>query len=441
MTYVATLSHLRRINTPIEKTGKLVQPRKLHATQWGIVCPAETPEGASVGLVKNMALLTNVTVATPSEPVRQALAELGLVPSPEAVEGGRAPPGPPPQGHEGKPWEGVLGGSPPISVFVNGDPVGTHGDPPTLYAALKALKRSGAISVFTSIAWNVMGGELCICTEGGRFVRPLLVVAPADDAYGGGGGGGRRRPALLVPGPVMSKLLAEVRAGTAAWHDLVLAGAIEYIDADEANCTRIGFLGEGEGDIRYAPDGCELLEVSRSAMLGVVAGSIPFSDHNQVKSFLFPRGPLAVGLKAHCLGPRGKQKIDQNGGCAPRPRPGMPGSAWGYLGMPGSARGCSGMPGSARGCSGMPGSARGCSGMLGDARGCSGMLGDARGCPGVLGECSGSARGCSGMLGDAWGCSGMLGDAWGARLGFIQRRPTPMVRMALVATLLVSNTS
>ena len=41
MTYCATLSHLRRVNTPIEKSGKLVQPRRLHTTQWGIMCPAE----------------------------------------------------------------------------------------------------------------------------------------------------------------------------------------------------------------------------------------------------------------------------------------------------------------------------------------------------------------------------------------------------------------
>ncbi len=41
MTYPATISHLRRVNTPIEKSGKLVQPRKLHPTQWGIICPCE----------------------------------------------------------------------------------------------------------------------------------------------------------------------------------------------------------------------------------------------------------------------------------------------------------------------------------------------------------------------------------------------------------------
>jgi DNA-directed RNA polymerase II subunit RPB2 len=54
LTYLSGISHLRRISTPIEKTGKLIPPRKLHNTQWGFVCPAETPEGHSVGVVKNL---------------------------------------------------------------------------------------------------------------------------------------------------------------------------------------------------------------------------------------------------------------------------------------------------------------------------------------------------------------------------------------------------
>ena len=54
LTYIASLSHLRRINTPIDKSGKLIPPRKQHNTQWGKICPAETPEGGSVGVVKNL---------------------------------------------------------------------------------------------------------------------------------------------------------------------------------------------------------------------------------------------------------------------------------------------------------------------------------------------------------------------------------------------------
>ena len=61
LTYASTLSHLRRINTPIDKTGKLIEPRKLHNSTWGFLCPAETPEGQSVGVVKNLAYMASIT--------------------------------------------------------------------------------------------------------------------------------------------------------------------------------------------------------------------------------------------------------------------------------------------------------------------------------------------------------------------------------------------
>ena len=55
LTYSSCISHLRRISTTADVTGKLIPPRKLHATSWGYICPTETPEGQSVGLVKNLA--------------------------------------------------------------------------------------------------------------------------------------------------------------------------------------------------------------------------------------------------------------------------------------------------------------------------------------------------------------------------------------------------
>jgi len=69
MSYTSTVSHLRRIQTPVEKSGKLLAPRKLHGTSWGFMCPVETPEGHSVGIVKNMAMLTSVTQNIPSNTV------------------------------------------------------------------------------------------------------------------------------------------------------------------------------------------------------------------------------------------------------------------------------------------------------------------------------------------------------------------------------------
>jgi hypothetical protein len=49
LTFASTLSHLRRVNSPIGRDGKLAKPRQLHNTLWGMICPAETPEGAAVG--------------------------------------------------------------------------------------------------------------------------------------------------------------------------------------------------------------------------------------------------------------------------------------------------------------------------------------------------------------------------------------------------------
>ncbi len=62
LTFASTLSHLRRLNSPIDRTGKQARPRQLHNTHWGMVCPAETPEGHAIGLVKNLALMAYIAV-------------------------------------------------------------------------------------------------------------------------------------------------------------------------------------------------------------------------------------------------------------------------------------------------------------------------------------------------------------------------------------------
>jgi DNA-directed RNA polymerase II subunit RPB2 len=62
LTYASCLSHLRRVTNPTGRDGKMAKMRQLHNTHWGMICPAETPEGQAVGLVKNMSLMSHVTV-------------------------------------------------------------------------------------------------------------------------------------------------------------------------------------------------------------------------------------------------------------------------------------------------------------------------------------------------------------------------------------------
>lgn len=246
LTYSATISHLRRINTPIEKTGKLVQPRKLHATQWGIICPSETPEGVSVGLVKNLAVMSNITISSNSCYLRELLNGTNIIPyrksDPSFLDEGS--------------W-----------VFVNGDLIGVAPEPSKLIRLVRSWKRTGTINPQSGIFWNIIRNEIWISTDGGRCTRPLYVVDQPSNQ-------------LALSEEIQNGIIH----GTIKWNDLVINGAIEYLDVEECNNAIIAMkttdLLKGFKGSSY-PIGYTHLEIDPSLILGVLAGSIPFSNHNQ----------------------------------------------------------------------------------------------------------------------------------------------------------------
>lgn len=78
LSYISTLGMMTRINSQFEKTRKISGPRSLQPSQWGMVCPSDTPEGESCGLVKNLALTTHVTTDTPELPLLKLAIDLGM---------------------------------------------------------------------------------------------------------------------------------------------------------------------------------------------------------------------------------------------------------------------------------------------------------------------------------------------------------------------------
>lgn len=246
MSYNATISHLRRINTPIEKTGKLVQPRKLHSTQWGIICPTETPEGVSVGLVKNLAVSATVTISSNSLNLRERLMD------PEEFSGITL--------FDGKNI-GIFDNG--TKIIINGDIIGVTSAPDKLYAKVKQLKRGGIVNVYTGIFWNIPRNEIWICTEAGRCVRPLYVIDETTNL-------------LVLDDEMLDKKMG--------WNEMVAAGAIEYLDVQDVNNAMIAMkyadLYKGFKGFQY-PVKYTHMEIDPSLILGVLAGSIPFSDHNQ----------------------------------------------------------------------------------------------------------------------------------------------------------------
>ena len=153
LTYISSLSHLRRINTPIDKSGKLIPPRKLHNTSWGFLCPAETPEGGSVGVVKNLSYMTNVTIPSNST---------GLY---DYVE-------PHIKTFENMDTDELINN---VKVFINGAWVGNTSNPIELYNSLKTKKYKGIINIYTAIVFDIRMKEIRVNNDAGRLTRLCCV--------------------------------------------------------------------------------------------------------------------------------------------------------------------------------------------------------------------------------------------------------------------------
>ena len=246
LTYVASLSHLRRISTPMDKSGKLVPPRKLHNTSWGFLCPAETPEGASVGIVKNMSYMSHITVHSNSISLYEYV-------EPHIVSMDKLKPT---QVYDA------------VKLFINGAWVGIVEEPQKLYELLKDMKYKGIINIYTSIVFDYKLQEIRVCNDSGRITRPLLRVKDNN---------------ILIT----NKILNDLKNNELNWDDLLTNckindAVIEYIDPEEQRFSMIATkpknIVETNGNNIYKYTHCE---IHPSTIFGVVASCIPYPDHNQ----------------------------------------------------------------------------------------------------------------------------------------------------------------
>lgn len=267
-TFASTLSHLRRCNTPLGREGKIAKPRQLHNTHWGMVCPAETPEGQACGLVKNLALMACISVGSLSAPVIEFLQEWGL----ENLE------------------DNANHTRDATKVFVNGVWMGVHHDAPNLVKTLRRLRRKDDISPEVSIVRDIREKELRLYTDAGRVCRPLFIVEDQQLSL------------------KKEHVIALQDGGN--WSSLINGGVIELLDAEEEETVMICMTPEDLESSRqqqlggYAnlePDADVAMrvkntmnahtwthcEIHPSMILGVCASIIPFPDHNQVFISLF----------------------------------------------------------------------------------------------------------------------------------------------------------
>ncbi|OTB02756.1 hypothetical protein M426DRAFT_61544 [Hypoxylon sp. CI-4A] len=284
-TFSSTLSHLRRTNTPIGRDGKLAKPRQLHNTHWGLVCPAETPEGQACGLVKNLSLMCSISVGTSTDPIVDYMITRNM----EVLE-------------EYEPMRYPNA----TKIFLNGSWIGVHQDAKSLVKDVQQLRRTNQIPSEVSLIRDIRDREFKIFSDAGRVMRPLFVVHQEDIPEQN-----ITQGTLALTKDMVQRLEADQELDPDSeeyygWQGLCEAGVIEYLDAEEEETAMICMTPEDLEIYRMAKAGYDIpqdngdevnkrlktkvnpsthmythCEIHPSMLLGICASIIPFPDHNQ----------------------------------------------------------------------------------------------------------------------------------------------------------------
>lgn len=244
LSYIAYVSHVRRVNTPIDRSIKKVEPHRLDAPQYGMMCPIESPDGGNIGLLKHMASTCEITHELDREEVVALLEEAGMEEVfPHLQAGDRA------------------------RVILNNTWIGSHSDPRGLVRSLRERRRYGELSAFLSVSWRVLDNEVYVYSDGGRCVRPLL-LRPLDSALAEGKSWGDLAP----PQDGVRRSVAKDPRTL----------PIEYLDCYETDASYIAMRPQD-----YVGDRHTHVEIHPCLALSLYTNTIPFAHHNQAPRNVF----------------------------------------------------------------------------------------------------------------------------------------------------------
>ncbi|XP_071700957.1 DNA-directed RNA polymerase III subunit 2 [Rutidosis leptorrhynchoides] len=237
LSFIGAFGAMTKISPQFEKSRKVSGPRALQPSQWGMLCPCDTPEGEACGLVKNLALMTHVTTDEEEGPIISLCYALGVedisLLSGEQIHS--------PKSH---------------LIILNGLILGKHTRPQMFATSMRKLRRAGKLGDFVSIYVNEKQRCVYIASDGGRVCRPLVI---ADNGVS----------------RIKHHHMQELKDGVRNFDSFLREGLIEYLDVNEENNALIA-LYEDETTRETTH-----IEIEPLTLLGVCAGLIPFPHHNQ----------------------------------------------------------------------------------------------------------------------------------------------------------------
>lgn len=256
LSYISALGMMTRISSQFEKTRKVSGPRSLQPSQFGMLCPSDTPEGESCGLIKNLALMTHITTDDDEVPIRELVLVLGA----RDIESAN--------GND-------LYAEGTFMILINGSPRALTAHPTEFVSNFRMLRRRRRISEFVSIYVDDHTNTVKIATDEGRICRPLIIVENSRSK-------------------VTVRVLQALRKGKIGFDNFLARGLVEYLDVNEENDALIAMY---EDNINQHTTH---LEIEPFTILGAVAGLIPYPHHNQSprNTYQCAMGKQAIGTIA-----------------------------------------------------------------------------------------------------------------------------------------------
>jgi DNA-directed RNA polymerase II subunit RPB2 len=222
--YIGSIAHLRRVNVVMDKDTKLVEPRRIHGSSWGLFCPSDNPDGGNVGLIKSMALMATFSTASESELVFKLVRGFKHFTAIEAIHPST--------------WNPTW-----TKIFINSNLVGVcEKNTNEFHETLLKERRKGTLNKFVSLSWNHLDNEYNIYTDAGRPTRPIYREGTRE---------------------------TDVRK-TKSWESMV-EKLFDYVDASESDSIRISMTPCNE----KRPS-----EIHGLAILSASTSIIPYSDHD-----------------------------------------------------------------------------------------------------------------------------------------------------------------
>jgi DNA-directed RNA polymerase II subunit RPB2 len=271
LSYTDFMSHCRRVILDFDTSMKLTGPRKLHTSQYGYFCTSETPTGSSIGIAKNLSIMTCISTSSQTDKFYKWLYKTGRIYKPQnmTLE------------------ERIVF----VPVYVNGGMFGYSAKPDLITQVVRLLKRTGCLPYSVSVTFSIRDRKVYIFMDAGRPMRPLIWLSRRQ---------GKDRVPIdklttyptwrdIVLGRLKSRETAtlastdffdplEGRDATLEQYPDLLephAGAIEYVDPYEQNEA---FIANGPVYIR--PETTHM-EVHPSTIMSMMTSLIPFAPHNQ----------------------------------------------------------------------------------------------------------------------------------------------------------------